>query len=99
MTTYTARPCGCGHRACKSWHVWPVAAVWGVSFTEEQAELVAQVLNGGYEAAVKHLLEVISTAHSVGGGADYALEFDTMRAISRAAVLRTVSELCKESRP
>jgi hypothetical protein len=44
-TTYKAIPCGCGHRACKAWHVDPVASVQGVRFTEYQARLVAEVLN------------------------------------------------------
>ena len=42
---YRAEPCGCGHSACKSWHVWPVAAIVGVCFTREQAEAVTELLN------------------------------------------------------
>jgi len=44
MQRYAALPCNCGHRSCKSWHVSNVADVHGVSFTKEQAELVAAVL-------------------------------------------------------
>lgn len=43
--TYVARPCPCGHRVCKDWHVWPVAAIQGVHFTKQQAEAVAAYLN------------------------------------------------------
>lgn len=42
---YRAIPCSCGHRACKNWFVDPVAAVQCVSFTQEQAEAVAKLLN------------------------------------------------------
>jgi hypothetical protein len=42
---YKAVPCPCGHRVCKNWFVDPVAAVQCVSFTKEQAEAVAQLLN------------------------------------------------------
>lgn len=45
MGKYRAEPCACGHRVCKAWHVHPVAAVQGVSFTEEQARAVAEFLN------------------------------------------------------
>lgn len=41
---YRAIPCPCGHRACSSWMVDPVAAVQGVRFTQEQAEAVAALL-------------------------------------------------------
>lgn len=47
---YVAKPCPCGHRFCKQWHVHPIAAFQGVSFTEEQAKLVAGVLNLHKEA-------------------------------------------------
>ena len=40
-----AQKCPCGHRHCKDWHVEPNAAVQGVSFTKEQAEAVAKLLN------------------------------------------------------
>lgn len=43
--TYRAIPCPCGHRACTSWMVDPVAAVQGVRFTQAQAEAVAALLN------------------------------------------------------
>lgn len=42
---YTVSPCPCGHRACKDWHVCPVADVQGVHFTRQQAEAVAKLLN------------------------------------------------------
>jgi hypothetical protein len=42
---YRAIPCPCGHPACTSWMVEPVAAVQGVSFTREQAEAVARLLS------------------------------------------------------
>jgi hypothetical protein len=42
---FRATPCCCGHPTCRAWHVAPVANVQGVSFTEHQAKLVAQVLN------------------------------------------------------
>ena len=38
-------PCNCGDTICKDWHVIPDADVHGVSFTEEQARLVAKTLN------------------------------------------------------
>ena len=44
-TQYRAMPCPCGHSACKSWFVDPVAAVQCVRFTRKQAERVAAVLN------------------------------------------------------
>lgn len=40
---YRACKCPCGE--CNDWHVSPVADVWGVGFTQEQAEAVAQLLN------------------------------------------------------
>lgn len=43
--TYSAIRCPCGHNACRSWMVDPVAAVQGVSFSERQARAVAQLLN------------------------------------------------------
>lgn len=43
--TYKATPCSCGYPTCKNWFVEPVADIQGVSFTEEQARLVAVVLN------------------------------------------------------
>lgn len=42
---YKAIPCSCGHPVCKNWLVDPVAAFQGVSFTQEQAEAVAVLLN------------------------------------------------------
>lgn len=45
MAKYRAVRCLCGHRACKDWHVAPVAAVQGVGFTQRQAEMVANLLN------------------------------------------------------
>ena len=42
---YKAIPCPCGHPVCKNWLVEPVAALQGVSFTEAQARLTADVLN------------------------------------------------------
>lgn len=46
--TQVYRPvrCTCGHRACSSWHVWPVADVQGVNLTQRQAVAVAALLNG-----------------------------------------------------
>lgn len=41
-----AAPCPCGHPRCRHWHVHPYAAVQGVCFTKEQAEIVAEVLSG-----------------------------------------------------
>ena len=35
----------CGHSSCKDWHVYPQASVQGVSFTQQEAELVASTLN------------------------------------------------------
>jgi hypothetical protein len=40
-----AYPCTCGHHSCKSWMVAGVAEVQGVSFTQAEAVLVADVLN------------------------------------------------------
>lgn len=42
---YYAYPCQCTHRTCKNWHVANVADMQSVSFTREQAILVADVLN------------------------------------------------------
>jgi hypothetical protein len=42
---FHASPCPCGHDNCRAWHVDPVAAVQGVSFTRVQAEAVATLLN------------------------------------------------------
>lgn len=42
---YLAVRCLCDHPNCKDWHVEPVAAIQGVSFTREQAEAVAMLLN------------------------------------------------------
>jgi len=44
-TTYTISKCPCGDPICKDWHVNPVAALQGVHFTEEQAMMVAKLLN------------------------------------------------------
>lgn len=38
---FRVKPCPCG---CQDYHVHPVAAVQGVSFTKEQAEAVAKLL-------------------------------------------------------
>lgn len=43
--THYAFPCPCGHPVCKNWMVSGVAAVQGVSFTEQQARAVAGLLN------------------------------------------------------
>lgn len=40
-----ASKCPCGDKGCVSWHVEPMAAIQGVSFTEEQAHAVAWLLN------------------------------------------------------
>lgn len=40
-----AYPCTCGYASCKSWMVSGVADVQGVSFTQAEAVLVADVLN------------------------------------------------------
>lgn len=40
-----AIPCPCGDAICKNWLVDPPAYVQGVSFTKEQAEAVAALLN------------------------------------------------------
>lgn len=40
-----AYPCPCGNASCKSWMVSGVADVQGVSFTQAEAVLVADVLN------------------------------------------------------
>ncbi len=45
MTTYRASRCPCGHPACPAWHVDNDNAVQGVHFTEEQARMVAGLLN------------------------------------------------------
>lgn len=50
MSQYTARPCPCGQAGCSSWHVSGVARVQGVSFTREQAEATAALLNAMVEA-------------------------------------------------
>lgn len=42
---YTVTKCRCGHPVCKDYHVWPVAALQGVKFTEDQANAVAKLLN------------------------------------------------------
>ena len=42
---YRAEKCPCGHRMCSDWHVYPVAWVQGVKFTEGQALWVAALLN------------------------------------------------------
>ena len=43
--TYRATKCPCGHPGCRHWHVWPVAAVQGVGFTQKQAEVIVGLLN------------------------------------------------------
>jgi hypothetical protein len=43
--TYYAVKCPCKSKACTYWHVDPVASIQGVSFTEEQAKAVAELLN------------------------------------------------------
>lgn len=45
MQKYSVRKCPCGCDQCPDFHVSPVAAVWGVGFTEKQAEAVAKLLN------------------------------------------------------
>jgi hypothetical protein len=45
MPKYWAKPCNCGYDRCPDWHVAPVADAQGVSFTKEQAEAVAELLN------------------------------------------------------
>jgi len=40
-TGWRATHCPCGHDGCRSWHVSPVAAIQGVSFTEAEARLAA----------------------------------------------------------
>ena len=45
MEKYRASRCPCGDPICEDWHVWPVAAVQCVKFTQEQAEAVAELLN------------------------------------------------------
>lgn len=42
---YWASRCPCMRRSCRDWHVEPVAALQGVSFTEAQARAVAKLLN------------------------------------------------------
>ncbi len=44
-TRAAAVPCPCGHRACKDWMVYPLAAIQGVKFRQDQAEAVAALLN------------------------------------------------------
>lgn len=56
---YRATPCPCGHKTCKSWHVEPVAAMQGVNFMQDQAEAVAELLNGNdLREALKQIAEV-----------------------------------------
>lgn len=43
--SYQVERCRCGHRACKDWHVAPVAAMQGVRFTKAQAVAVATLLD------------------------------------------------------
>lgn len=45
LKNYRAEPCPCRHETCPDWHVSGVAAMQGVCFTQEQAKLVADVLN------------------------------------------------------
>ncbi|NJL71045.1 MAG: hypothetical protein HC888_05230 [Candidatus Competibacteraceae bacterium] len=45
MMAHYAFPCPCRHPACKSWMVEGVADVQGVNFTEQQARVVAGLLN------------------------------------------------------
>jgi hypothetical protein len=76
MATYVARPCPCGHRACKSWFVHPIAAVQGVHFTEEQARLVVSVLNAtettrADTVLLMNELECLINGHALDAG-DYA---------------------------
>jgi len=44
-----AIPCPCGHRACRNWLVTPHADLQGVSFSKEEAEAVADLLNKMHE--------------------------------------------------
>ena len=61
MTGFYAKQCQCGHKSCKNWHVSSVADVQGVSFTKDQAELVASVLNlASHPGYAPRLSEVIS---------------------------------------
>lgn len=56
MSRYRVEPCHCmdtiiqppnaPRRTCSDWHVAPVANVWGVHFTKEQAQQIADLLNG-----------------------------------------------------
>ncbi len=43
--SYKAVPCMCGDKICKHWHVSAVADRQGVSFTQQEAEAVANLLN------------------------------------------------------
>jgi hypothetical protein len=54
-THYTIAHCQCGHRACKDWHVNPVASMQGVHFTYEQAFAVAKLLNHMAQAEASRL--------------------------------------------
>lgn len=38
---WRAQPCPCGDEFCSAWHVEPVAAVQGVTFTEAEAKIAA----------------------------------------------------------
>ena len=48
---HVAVPCPCGDSACRNWHVSPQADLQGVSFTKEEAEAVADLLNSRERAA------------------------------------------------
>jgi hypothetical protein len=60
---YRASPCPCGHRACTSWHVSWVANVQGVSFTQAQAEAVAELLNRMEKPAAPDVPELVVEFH------------------------------------
>lgn len=44
LRRYSISKCRCGHRACQSWFVSPVADVPGVGFSERQALAVSKLL-------------------------------------------------------
>jgi hypothetical protein len=64
-----AKPCGCNYSGCPDWHVYPQAAVQGVSFTEEEAKIVAAILSG---TAVFILCEDAEDAKVTAEAVNYA---------------------------
>lgn len=42
---YTIAKCPCGDAVCTNWYVYPIAAIQGVKFTQEQAQACADLLN------------------------------------------------------